>query len=129
MTILSAKIGVIGSIITILILTVLEFPTPIGFETRSQNNVSLLWLIFFLLIVVSEIVTILLISKRPTLGAKFGLVAAILNIFQVIADQAHLMQPEIAPLGYSMLEYGVVVISLILIYFCTRGFKPRNKLE
>ena len=112
-----ARMGAVGAIIGILILTVLEFPPPIGFETRPQTDVSVFWLLFFLLILVSEIAAIPLIINHPTLGRKFGIVAGMLNILQVVADQAHLMQPEIAPLGYSALEVSVVIISLALIYF------------
>ena len=112
-----AKVGVVGSIIAILIITVLEFPSPIGFETRPQDNVSLFWLFFFLIILITEIVTIPLIYKRPLLGMKFGIAAATFNILQVIADQTHLMQPEVALLGYSILEGMVVITSLVLIYF------------
>jgi len=111
------KWGAVGSIIAILIITVLDFPAPIGFETRPQTNVSLLWLIFFLMIVITEIAAITLIFRHPNLGRKFGIIAGILNILQVIADQAHLMQPEIAPLGYSVLEGMVGIASLALIYF------------
>lgn len=110
------KIGIIGCIIAIVILTILEFPAPIGFETRPQNNVSMGWLLFFLTIVVTEIATIPLILKKPKLGWKFGVVAGVLNIFQVIADQLHLMQPEVAPLGYTLLEFTVAAISVGLIY-------------
>ena len=113
----SAKTGAVGAIIAILLLTVLEFPAPIGFETRPQTNVSIFWLLFFLVIVVTEIAAIPLILKRPSLGRKFGVAAGILNILQVIADQAHLMQPEIASIGYSMLEGLVVIGSIALIYF------------
>jgi hypothetical protein len=113
----SARIGAVGAIIAILIVTVLEFPPPIGFETRPQTGVSIFWLIFFLVIVITEIATIPLILKCPSLGRKFGIVAGILNILQVVADQAHLMQPEIAPLGYSTLEGIVVIASIALIYF------------
>ncbi len=113
----TAKKGVIGVIIAILIITILEFPPPIGFETRPQAGVSIFWLFFFLAILISEIATIPLIIKRPGLGWKFGIIAATLNILQVIADQAHLMQPEVAPFGYSMLEWTVVLLSLALIYF------------
>jgi len=119
----SAKKGVIGAIITILILTILEFPAPIGFETRPQGNVSLFWLLFFLTILITEIATIPLIFKRPKLSASFGLIAAVLNILQVIADQLHLMQPEIAPLGYTLLEYAVGVVALFLIYFSLKVHK------
>jgi len=112
-----AKIGVLASIIVILILTVLEFPAPVGLETRPQDNVSLFWLVFFLIILVTEISTMFLIFKNPKIGAIFGLVAGLLNILQVIADQMHLMQPEVASLGYSLLEGGVAIISLALIYF------------
>ncbi len=113
----SAKIGAVGAIIAILIITVLEFPPPIGFETRPQTDVSIFWLFFFLAILITEIAAIPLIIKRPGLGRKFGIVAGTLNILQVIADQAHLMQPEIAPLGYSVLEGMVGIASLALIYF------------
>jgi hypothetical protein len=119
----SAKWGAVGAIVVILIVTVLEFPPPIGFETRPQTNVSPLWLLFFLLILVTEIAAIPLILKRPTLGWKFGVAAGVLNILQVVADQAHLMQPEIAPLGYSALEGIVVIASLALIYF---SWKVKN---
>ncbi len=109
------KWGIVGCIVTILILTVLEFPAPIGFESRPQNNVSMGWLFFFLTIVITEIATIPLIIKKTSLGAKFGIIAGILNILQIIADQLHLMQPEVAPLGYTLLEYTVGVVALFLI--------------
>ena len=112
-----AQRGVVGAVIGIIILTLLELPPPIGFETRPQDNVSLFWLVFFLVIVVTELATIPLIYLRPLLGAKLGMLAAALNILQVIADQAHLLQPEAAPLGYSLLEGTVVIASLFLIYY------------
>jgi hypothetical protein len=98
------KMGITGCIVAIIILTILEFPVPIGFETRPQDNVSLGWLFFFLIIVFTEVATIPLILKKSSLGIKFGIVAGVLNILQVIADQHHLMQPEITPLNYSLLE-------------------------
>jgi hypothetical protein len=113
----SAKWASVGAIISIIIITVLEFPAPVGFETRPQTNVSPFWLLFFLIIVITEIAAIPLILKRPSLGKKFGIVAGVLNILQVIADQAHLLQPEVAPLGYSVLEGLVVIASLVLIYY------------
>jgi hypothetical protein len=121
-----AKWGAVGAIIVILIITVLEFPPPIGFETRPQTNVSLLWLLFFLIIVITEIAAIPLIFRRPNLGRKFGIIAGILNILQVIADQAHLMQPEVAPLGYSVLEGLVAIASLVLIYFSLKIQEAKN---
>ncbi len=113
----SAKRAVLGAVVAILILTVLEFPPPIGFETRSQSDVSAFWLAFFLLILIAEVATIPLIFKRPAAGGKIGILAATLNILQVIADQTLLMQPEVAPLGYSVLEGMVVVASISLAYF------------
>ncbi len=113
----SAKIGAVGALIVILVVTVLEFPPPIGFETRPQTDVSFFWLFFFLVILITEIAAIPLILKRPSLGWKFGVAAGVLNILQVVADQAHLMQPEVAPLSYSALEAIVVIASLALIYF------------
>lgn len=58
-----------------------------------------------------------MIFRRPSVGGGLGILAAILNILQVLADQAHLMQPEVAPLGYSVLEGMVVIASLALAYF------------
>jgi len=112
-----AKRAVLGAVVVILILTVLEFPPPIGFETRPQSDVSSFWLVFFLAIVVVEVATIPLIYRRPGVGRMFGVLAATLNILQIIADQAHLMQPEVAPFGYSVLEGMVGVASLALAYF------------
>ena len=112
-----AQRGVLGAVIAILIITVVEFPSPIGFETRPQSDVSIIWLIFFVVILITNIATIPSIFKCPELGRKFAIAAAILNILQVIADQAHLMQPEVAPLGYSLLEGAAVVASLTLAYF------------
>lgn len=109
------QLGVIGCVVAIIILTILEFPAPIGFETRPQDNVSMGWLFLFLTIVVTEIATIPLIFKKPKLGSVFGIIAGSLNILQVIADQLHLMQPEVAPLGYALLEYSVAVFSVVLI--------------
>jgi hypothetical protein len=120
-----AKFGVIGCVLAIIILTILEFPAPIGFETRPQNNVSMVWLFFFLTIVATEIASIPLILKKPKLGSVFGIIAGSLNILQVIADQLHLMQPEVAPLKYSLLEGFVVVASLLLIYLSLKVNKQR----
>jgi len=84
----------------------------------GQEPVSLFWLLFFLIIVIVEIATIpMLYSRRPKIGGNLGVFAAVLNILQVIADQAHLMQPEVAPSGYLVLEDMVVLVSLILGFF------------
>ena len=111
-----AKWSIVAAVAAILVLTVLEFPPPIGFETRPQANVSIAWLILFLVILIAEVATIPLVFKRPQLGAKFAIVAGSLNLLQIVADQLHLMQPEIAPLAYSLLEYSVGVFSLALIF-------------
>lgn len=113
----SAKKAVVACVAAILVLTVLEFPPPIGFETRPQADVSPLWFVLFVAIVAIEIAVIPLIYKRPRLGAEIGILAAGLNVIQVVADQAHLMQPEVAPLGYSLLELAVVAASFALAYF------------
>lgn len=113
----SARRAVLGVLIVIWILTALEFPPPLGFETRPQSNVSIFWLAFFIVILIVEIATIPVIYRRPSVGAGLGILAAILNILQVFADQAHLMQPEVAPFGYSILEGMVVIASLALAYF------------
>jgi hypothetical protein len=112
---------VLWSVAAILVLTALEFPPPVGFETRPQGDVSKFWLLFFLLILVADVSTIPLVFMRPALGRAFAFMAAALNIVQVVADQAHLMQPEVAPLGYSLLEGAVVVASLALAYFAWRA--------
>ncbi len=117
MNISFAQKGAVATIVAILIVTVLEFPPPIGFEIRPQSGVSIYWLFFFLTILITEIAAIPLILKRPLLGAKFAVAAAVLNILQVIADQMHLMQPEVAPLGYTLLEVTVAALSLVLMYF------------
>jgi len=113
----SERRAVLGVVIVIWILTALEFPPPLGFETRPQSNVSIIWLAFFIVILIVEIATIPVIYRRPSVGGGLGILAAILNISQVLADQAHLMQPEVAPLGYSILEGMVVIASLALAYF------------
>ena len=112
----SARRAVLGVLIVIWILTALEFPPPVGFETRPQSNVSIFWLAFFIVILIVEMATIPVIYRRPSVGAGLGILAAILNILQVFADQAHLMQPEIASFGYSILEGMVVIASLALAY-------------
>jgi len=66
---------------------------------------------------ITEIAAIPLIFKRPKMGAKFAIVAGALNITQIFADQLHLMQPEVAPLGYTLLEYSDGLVSIVLIYF------------
>jgi len=113
----SAKRAAVACIAAILIITVLEFPPPIGFETRPQSDVSPFWLLFFVVILVVEIAAIPLIYKRPKIGGELAILAATLNILQVLADQNHLMQPEVAPFGYSVLEGMVVIASLALGYF------------
>lgn len=113
----SAKRAVLGVLIVIWILTALEFPPPIGFETRPQSDVSIFWLAFFIVILIVEMATIPAIYTRPGVGAGLGILAAILNILQVFADQVHLMQPEVVPFGYSILEGVVVIASVALAYF------------
>ena len=108
----------VATILVILILTVLEFPAPIGFEVRPQDNVSMWWLVLFLTILISEIAAISFLFKKPLWGARLGVLAGALNIIQIFADQLHLMQPEIAPFGYLILEDAVGVLSVVLIYFC-----------
>ncbi|HEX5351750.1 MAG TPA: hypothetical protein VFW58_08990 [Trichococcus sp.] len=125
MSLKSAKNGIIISIVCILILTVLELPAPIGIETRPQNDVSLFWLLLFLVILISEFAAALLIFKKPKIGANLAIIAGVLNIFQIIADQLHLMQLEIAPFVYTLLEYSVCFFALVLIYFVR---KARNSI-
>lgn len=105
------------SIILILILTVFEFSPPLGFETRPQSGVSIGWLVLFIAILISEIASAILIVKKPKIGASLAIITAVLNLIQIIADQLHLMQPEVAPLGYTLLECSVGLFSLALIYF------------
>lgn len=109
-----ARTGVLGSVIAIPILAVLESPPPIGFETRPQGDVSLFRVALLPAILVTETATILLVFKRPQLGATLAIVAAVLNILQVFGDQLHLMQPRVAPFGYLMLEYSVGLFALAL---------------
>ena len=118
-----ARRGVLACVAAILVITTLEFPPPIGFETRPQSDVSILWLFYFLLVLITELATIPLVFLRPALGRVFALVAAGLNILMVIADQAHLMQPEVATLGYSVLEGLDVVASVALAYFAWWGLR------
>lgn len=118
----------VGSIFVILILTFLEFPKPMGFETRSQDNVSRLWLLLFMAILICEIAAMILVFRRPGTGARLAIVAAGLNIFQIVADQTHMMQPEVAPLGYALLEYSVGIVSLGLIYFAWKVLRPKTAL-
>ncbi len=118
----SSQKSVLISIVLILIITTLEFPAPIGFETRPQDNVSLYWLAYFLIILISEIATIPLIYKRPKIGAVIGIFAGILNVLFVIADLAHLLQPEVATLGYSLLEIAGAIASISLVYFSQKVY-------
>jgi hypothetical protein len=90
---------------------------PIGIETRPQSNVSLIWLAYFVVVLVVEIATIPLIYRRPRLAGVVGILAAILNILFVVADQVHLLQPEVAPFNYSVLQGITVITSIVLVYF------------
>ena len=122
----SLKRRVLYSIILILILTMLEFPAPIGFETRPQTNVSRLWLLLFFVIVVSEIASMRLIFSRRAVGAVLAILAAVLNLLQIIADQTHMMQPETAPFKYSLLEFAVGLVSLVMAYSAWNVLKSKN---
>lgn len=113
----TAQRAVSATIILILVLTVLEFPAPIGFETRPQTGVSKLWLLLFLAIVVSESVAMIRVFKRPRTGARLAILAAVLNLLQIVADLTHMMQPEIAPWNYVALELSVGFLAFLLIYF------------
>jgi hypothetical protein len=75
------------SVIVIIVLTFL-----VGIETRPQSNVSLVWLAYFFVVLISEIATIPIIYKRSNLWGVIGILAAILNILFIVADQAHLLQ-------------------------------------
>src|SRR6266581_2768322 len=100
----SAKRAVIAAVIMILILTFLGFPPPVGIETRPQSHVSLIWLVYFVVVLIVEIAAIPMIYRRPSVGGVLGILAAILNILFILADQAHLLQPEVAPFSYSVLQ-------------------------
>lgn len=113
----SAKRGVIASIFVLLVLTFFEMPKPLGLETRSQDNVSRGWLILFFAIVISEVLALLRIRRHPKMSARLAIVAALLNIFQVFADQTHMMQPQVATRTYTLIEYADVLVCLGLIYF------------
>jgi hypothetical protein len=110
-----ARRGVRWSIAGILVLTVLELPAPVGFETRPQDHVSPVWLLLFLAILVSELAAAILINRRPRSAAVLAMAAAVLNLAQVVADQLHLLQPESAPPGYTALELAVAALSLFLL--------------
>lgn len=122
----AGKRGVIGSIVFIIILTVLEFPKPIGFETRSQDNVSRLWLLLFAAIIFTEVAALVLLFKRTAVGAILAIAAGALNLFQVVADQMHMMQPESPRFSYSLIEYSVGLISIGLIYFAWKVLSPQT---
>lgn len=77
---------------------------------------------------ISEIAAMILVFGRPGTGARLAIVAASLNIFQIVADQTHMMQPEVAPFGYSVLEYAVGIVSLGLIYFAWKVLRPKTAL-
>lgn len=109
--------GVIASIFVILVLTFFEMPKPLGFETRPQDNVSRGWLILFLAILISEVLAMIRVQRHPKMSARLAIVAAVLNIFQIFADQTHMMQPEVATRTYTLIEYAVGLVSLGLIYF------------
>ena len=113
----SAKRAVIAAVIMILILTFLGFPPPVGIETRPQSHVSLIWLVYFVVVLIVEIAAIPMIYRRPSVGGVLGILAAILNILFILADQAHLLQPEVAPFSYFLLQSVTVIASLALAYF------------
>ncbi len=112
----TAKKVVAGSAVAILIIILLGFPQPIGFETRPQADVSMIWAVLCIAIFASLLATIRLVFTRPSTGAKLGILAGILTILQSGADQAHLMQPEAVPLACTALEGLSVIASLVLIY-------------
>ena len=124
-----AKKAVVACIAAILVLTVLEFPSPFGLETRPQSNVSPMWFILFIAILALEVAVIPLIYKRPRAGAEIGLLVAALNVLQVVADQAHLMQPEVASLGYFLLEIAVLIASVFLAYFSWLVVESERKFK
>lgn len=117
MKIKTAQKGIIISVISILAITILEFPAPIGLETRPQDKVAIGWLFFFAVILVTEIATIPFVLRKPMTGTRLGITAGGLNILQAAADQLRLMQPENATLVYTVIEYSIAFISLGLIYF------------
>ena len=114
---MSAKRGVVASIFIILILTVLEFPKRFGLGTRSQGNVSRPWFVFFFVILFCEIVALIWIHRHAKMAARLAIVAAVLNIFQIVAYHTHMVRPQLASRSYSLLEYAVGFVSLALIYF------------
>jgi hypothetical protein len=96
---------------------VFRISSPVGIETRPQSNVSLIWLAYFVVVLIVEFTAIPMIYRRPSVGGELDILAAILNILFVLADQAYLLQPEVAPLSYSVLQSMTVIASLALAYF------------
>jgi hypothetical protein len=116
----STKKAALGLVVVLLFLVVLGFPPPLGLETRPQSDVSIFWLLPFVVTWILEILTLPMIFKRPAVGGLLGIVSAILSILGVVADQAHLIQPEVAPFNYSILQGIIVITSLALVYFSWR---------
>ena len=110
----TAKRAVVVAVIMILVLTFLGFPPPVGIETRPQSNVSLVWLVYFFVVMIIEIGTIPMIYRHPSIGGVTGIIA---GAVKVVADQSHLLQPEIAPFSYSILQSMIVIASVALAYF------------
>ena len=68
LTACSAKRASIAAIIVILILTFLGFPPPVGIDTRPQSHVSLIWLVYFVVVLIVEIAALPMIYRRRIVG-------------------------------------------------------------
>jgi putative exporter of polyketide antibiotics len=68
-------------------------PKPLGFETRSQSNVSNVWLVLFIVIVVCEVLAMIRVQRHPKMSAR------------------------LASRTYTLIAYAVGLVCLGLIYF------------
>jgi hypothetical protein len=103
--------------------------TPAGLETRPLSALRSYALIpVFLAGTILDIVSLILIFKKPRIAAVTGIVAAIMYVFLAPGDQAELFFVGVpVPVGITINEIVALVASIIVLLFAPMVYLANRK--
>ena len=93
--------------------------TPLGLETRPLSALRSYALIpFFLAGTILDVVSLVLIFKKPRISAVTGIVAAIMYVFLTPGDQAEIFFVGVpVPVGITINEIVALIASIVVLLF------------
>ena len=103
--------------------------TPAGLETRPLSALRSYALIpFFLAGTILDIASLILIFKKPRIGAIIGVVAAIEYVFLASGDQAEFFFVGVSvPVGITVTEIVALIASIVVLLFAPMVYLANRK--